>query len=381
MILYNTKGYVIILMNNTELKKDFVYKKIKEDIFAGKYPDGRLPKEEELAVAFNFSRVTIRPALDKLEKEGLIVRMRSKGTFIKQRDTKELGKKILILLDMNQKNDISWPSNYIIPGIESAAKGVAKTEIYPLEFINELGLDAGVKFLKNASIHGTVIFGGRCTGRENYIQMLQRLGKPVVMAGSYPGDVEVTGFAAVRTEFGNAWNDGIRYLKSKGHQRIATITYPLMRGYDDNMELYREFLRKENVYHPEFIKMANTDYESVKNAVLGLLRVEHTPTAVMCYSDFYAIHVLRAAKEYGLKVPENLAVMGYCGFPGGAYLDPSLSTVDFHYFEIGETVMEMLNESDGWFNVKNVSVPDIIYPYEIIERKSTQTLRVEGSFL
>lgn len=371
----------MILMDNTELKKDFVYKKIKEDIFSGKYPDSRLPKEEELAKAFKFSRVTIRPALDRLEKEGLIVRMRSKGTFIKPRYIKKDVRKILILLDMSQKNDISWPSNYIIPGIENAAKSESDVEVCPLQFINEMDLNSGVNFLSNASIHGAVIFGGRYTGQENYIQMLQKLGKPVVMVGAYPGDTAVTGFAAVRTDLGRAWNDGIKYLKSKGHQRIATITYPLMQGYGDDLNAYGDFLKKENIYHPGFIKTANPDYESVKTAFLSLMHLECTPTAIMCYSDFYAIHLLKAAKEYGIKVPENLAVMGYCGFPGSAYLDPPLSTVDFHYFKKGEIVMDMLEKSSDWFNVRHVSPPDIIYPYEVIERKSTQTLRIEGAFL
>jgi DNA-binding LacI/PurR family transcriptional regulator len=244
-----------------------------------------------------------------------------------------------------------------------------------------MDLDAGIKFLNSASIHGTVIFGGRYTGRENYIQMLQKLGKPVIMAGAYPGDTAVTGFAAVRTELGGAWNAGISYLKSKGHQRIATITYPMIQGYENDIEQYRGFLKKEDIYHPEFIKTTARDYDSIKTAFLELMHMEHTPTAVMCYSDFYAIHLLKAAKEYGIKVPENLAVMGYCGFPGSAYLDPPLSTVDFHYFKMGETVMELLKKSGEWFNVKQVSPPDIIYPYEVLERKSTQTSRIEGSFL
>lgn len=370
------------MINEIQFKQEELFERLKTDILSGKYQEGvQLPKEVDFAKTLGVARGTLRTVFDMLENDGLIVRLRSKGTFVKPRYISKTLKKILILLDMNQKNDISWPSNYIIPGIESETKNEMKTEVCPLQFLNEMDLSSGIKFLKNADIHGTVIFGGRYTGQENYIRMLQELGRPVVMAGSYPGDTAVTGFAAVRTELGNAWNDGIRYLKSKGHQRIATITYPLVQGYEDNFDRFRGFLQKEDIYHPDFIKLAERDYESIKKAFQELMEMEHTPTAIMCYSDFYAINLLKAAKEIGIKVPENLAVMGYCGFPGSAYLDPPLSTVDFHYFRIGETIMNIMRKSDEWFKVKQVSPPEIIYPYEVIERMSTQTSRIEGSFL
>ncbi len=369
------------MSNEIQFKQEALYEKLEADILSGKYKEGmQLPKEVDFSKTLGVARGTLRNALNALENKGMIVRLRSRGTFVKPRYAKSTIRKILILLDMNQRNDISWPSNYIIPGIESAAKNEARTETYPLQFINEMDLDSGVKFLNNAAIDGTVIFGGCYSGNENYIRMLQKFSRPVVMAGSCAGDTAVTGFASVRTELCGARQAGIKYLKSKGHQRIATITYPVMQGYD-NLDLYCEFLKSEGVYHPEFIKTANPDYESIKTGFLSLMSMEHTPTAIMCYSDFYAMHLLKIARENGIDVPENLAVMGYCGFPGSAYFDPPLSTVDFHYFKMGETVMEMLKKSDEWFNVEHVSPPDIIYPYEVIERTSTKTLRIEGAFV
>jgi len=369
------------MTNEIQFKQEALYGRLESDILSGKYAEGvQLPKEVDFSKTLGVARGTLRNALNTLESKGLIVRLRSRGTFVKPRYAQSDIKRILILLDMSQKNDITCASNYIIPGIESVAKNAAKTEIWPLQLLNEMDLDSGIKFLNNAFIDGTVIFGGCYSGNENYIRMLQEFRKPVVMANSYPGDTAVTGFASVRTESRGAWNAGITYLKSKGHQRIATITYPLMRGYE-SLDLYCEFLESEGVYYSGFIKIAQNDYESIKTAFLSLMSMEHTPTAIMCYSDFYAIHLLKAVREYGIKIPENLAVMGYCGFPGSAYLDPPLSTVDYHYFKIGETIMEMLKKSDEWFNVKHVSPPDILYPYEVIERTSTQTLRIEGAFV
>lgn len=371
------------MIDTIKFKQEEVYDRLKADILAGRLKESvQLPKEVDFAKSLGVARGTLRNVLDMLENDGLIVRLRSKGTFVKPRNQGTETRKILILLDINQQNDISWPSNYIIPGLESETKNLGmKTEICPLQLINEMSIDVGMKFLNNADIHGVMIFGGRFTGSENYIQILQRLEKPVVIAGGVFGDSKITGFALVRTDLRGARTDAVRHLKIKGHRRIATLGYYPLQGYVNDMEAYKVFLVHEGLYHPDFIKFAEYNYNSIKESFISLMQMEYAPTAIMCYSDFYAIHILRAAKEIGIKVPNELAVMGYCGFPGGAYLDPPLSTVDFHYFKIGETVARIFDKAHEWFGVEGVSAPDIIFPYEIVERESTLIKRMEGAFV
>ena len=47
-------------------------------------------------------------------------------------------------------------------------------------------------------------------------------------------------------------------------------------------------------------------------------------------------------KRKGIRIPEEVAVMGYCGYPGGEFMDPPLSTVDYHYFRIGYEALDKL---------------------------------------
>ncbi|OGV50513.1 MAG: hypothetical protein A2017_01365 [Lentisphaerae bacterium GWF2_44_16] len=371
------------MIETIKFKQEEVYDRLKADILAGRLKEAaQLPKEVDLARSLGVARGTLRNVLDMLENDGLIVRLRSKGTFVKPRNQGTETRKILILLDTINQSDITWPSNYIIPGIENeAGKLGMKTEVCPLHFVSGMDIDAGVSFLQKADIYGAVIFGGRFTGNEPYIRMLRKLGKPVVMAHAYPGDYRTTGFASIRTDLLDSWRTGIRYLKSKGHQCIATINAKVFRGYEEDTEGYYRFLEKEGICNPDLIKIVKYDYANIKNTLTGFMKLGETPTAVLCYSDFYAMHLLQAAKELGIKVPDDLAVMGYCGFPGGAYLDPPLSTVDFHYFRIGETVVRIFDKAHEWFAIEGVSAPDIVFPYEIVERKSTLTKRLEGAFL
>ena len=62
-----------------------VMRSLKEDIFSGRFgPEDRLPSEAELTRLFNVSRVVVRQAMKILEDEGLIVRVRGKGTFVRK---------------------------------------------------------------------------------------------------------------------------------------------------------------------------------------------------------------------------------------------------------------------------------------------------------
>jgi len=370
------------MISEIRFKKEELYDRLKGDILLGRYTErSRLPKEVDLSRELGVARGTLRNVLDLLEKEGLLVRLRSKGTFITSRKEKRETRKILILLDMNEKADMSWPSNYILPGIEGAAGSGTQTETCPLQFVLDMDIDSGVKFLQNSNAHGFVIFGGRFTGNENYILMLQKLGCPVVMAGCFPRDVRVTGFAAVRTNRREAWQDGVKFLKGRGHRHIATLTYACLQGYEEDYAAYQKFLEDEMVYRPELIKVANYNYEEIRGALENLMRLGQPPTAIMCYSDFYAMHLLRAAKELGVRIPENLAVMGYSGFPGTEYLDPPLATVDFHYPQMGETALRILERSSEWFDAaEQTSPPDVVIPHEVVIRRSVQTGRLENTF-
>ena len=118
------------MSNEIQFKQEALYEKLEADILSGKYKEGmQLPKEVDFSKTLGVARGTLRNALNALENKGMIVRLRSRGTFVKPRYAKSTIRKILILLDMNQRNDISWPSNYIIPGIESAAKNEARPKL------------------------------------------------------------------------------------------------------------------------------------------------------------------------------------------------------------------------------------------------------------
>jgi DNA-binding LacI/PurR family transcriptional regulator len=79
-----------------------------------------------------------------------------------------------------------------------------------------------------------------------------------------------------------------------------------------------------------------------RQAALELLRGEVRPTGVICSSDVMAIGVLHAAAELGLRVPEDLSVVGFDGIEATTWTDPQLTTVEQPVAEIAATAVEAL---------------------------------------
>lgn len=354
------------------LKKDLVYNQLREAIRSGKMkPDERFTGEHQLAEEFNVSRVTVRKALERLEDDRLIVRINGKGTFIAENIRGETG---CFMAITDAESPIVSPTQYIYPGLQ---KRLADTGIRldhcSLQFIKSLsGKDAYSLFRKN-SVLGIFLFASTFRGDEPIVGTLKASGLPVVVPHARFKDREIAEFAIMHTDERLAFGDGVRYLSAQGHKRVGTIfsitESAMHRGF--RLEEYSDFLRLNGLDESSVLtKFAEYSQESIGLAVKELMLGPKPPTAIACYSDFYAIHVYNALKELNLRIPEQVVVMGYCGYPGSIYMSPPLSTVDVMYENIGRMAAELMLNSDSWFGGERPVT--VITPHRVVARESTK---------
>jgi len=95
------------------------------------------------------------------------------------------------------------------------------------------------------------------------------------------------------------------------------------------------------------------------------------PTAILCFSDFYAIYVYDALKELKLRIPQDVAVMGICGYPDARMLNPPLSTIDYGYAEFARMAVEMLQNPGKWIDAAGRGKLRL-KPFKLIKRQSTE---------
>lgn len=350
-------------------KQDILYDHLKETIGTESYPDGRLPTEKKLAASLSVSQSTLRKALARLESEHLIERIPSRGTFVCPPAER---KKRLIALETLSYQDVSNPTGEYLMGLRNACEQrKMDLQMLPLPVLRACPERETIrKFRDDNGIAGFVLFGGQFSGREDYIRILQEVDKPTVILGGYPGDDRTTGFTSVHIDVRAAWEDATLTLAGLGHRRIGFLSSPVVRGYGENFTAWHAFLRAHDLYAPELLKsirMVPVDEKALRRAFDELLALPDPPTALLCFSDILALRIYTLAAEKNMRIPDDLAVMGFCHLSGLQYLPLSLSTVDFHYRESGEEAVRIIAENrSGHFERA-----ERIIPYEIILAEST----------
>jgi DNA-binding LacI/PurR family transcriptional regulator len=143
--------------------------------------------------------------------------------------------------------------------------------------------------------------------------------------------------------------DGARqmteYLLDRGHTRIAFIAalnaWPTI---EERHSGYLDALRVRGIDSPRELQIfrGRWDPQSGEEMANVLLALAEPPTAIMAGNDILALGVMRAVRDAGLKVPNDVAVTGFNDFDFAAYVDPPLTTVAIPAYDMGLASAAML---------------------------------------
>ncbi|MCS7178173.1 MAG: LacI family DNA-binding transcriptional regulator [Anaerolineae bacterium] len=189
-------------------------------------------------------------------------------------------------------------------------------------------------------------------------------GVPFVIAGRYPHEranyVDVDNVVGARM--------AVEHLLRLGHERIATITGPLnMFAAQDRLEGYRQALTARGIPIDEHLIVEGDFTEQGGQAAMKRL-LPYRPTAVFAASDMMAIGALKALREDGLRVPEDIALVGFDDVPLASMVDPALTTVRQPIEQLGSMAVELLISLLE--NPQRETVHRVVLPTELVIRAS-----------
>lgn len=148
----------------------------------------------------------------------------------------------------------------------------------------------------------------------------------------------------VMTDNINGARFAVRHLVSRGHRKIgfvnghgmAAVSVDRRRGYEDAM-------RSANLpVDPSWIYESDFTLEGGKRGLKSLLESHPDMTGVFLASDLMAIGALQYAREEGIRVPEDIALVGFDNIDLGAFVTPTLTTISQPRHDMGATAAEML---------------------------------------
>lgn len=139
------------------------------------------------------------------------------------------------------------------------------------------------------------------------------------------------------------------YLATKalidaGHRKIGIITGNLKKSVAQNrLQGYKNALSEAKIaLNPHWIVESHFDFEGGALGIQSLLTQSSRPTAVFCCSDTIAVGAYQAIQQQGLRIPQDLSIMGYDDIELARYLSPPLSTICQPKAELGKLAVEAL---------------------------------------
>jgi len=139
----------------------------------------------------------------------------------------------------------------------------------------------------------------------------------------------------------------VRHLLRLGHRHIALITGPVNNiDSQQRLEGYQAAIR-ESESAEELVYVGDFGERSGYDAAVKILERAPRPTAIFAANDYMAVGVIGALADAGLRVPEDMAVVGFDDIPLARYLTPPLTTVHVDMLQLGERAVDLLLERHG----------------------------------
>jgi len=181
------------------------------------------------------------------------------------------------------------------------------------------------RFINRAHLDGVLILPP-VSDIEELAVRLDELGCKFVRFSSKLGNKP---WKQVVTDYMPAIMDMTGHLVELGHRDFAFISGPPSHiSSQKRQEVFIEALARQNIKLPKTMIVEGAfTYQSGLKAARKLLSREHRPTAIFAANDEMAFGVMNVANEMGIKVPDDLSVVGFDGTPFSTFVIPSLSTI------------------------------------------------------
>ena len=257
----------------------------------------------------------------------------------------------------------------IINGIEQEAKNEGRQCFVCQSHSRTEIMAEEVEALLSHMVEGLIIFPvNSFVQKDLYLDLLKRPVNFVLV------DQRVDGVRApyVGNDNRKAGRLATGHLLTRGHRRIACI-----RGYWDSLSArdrfrgYADALADAGIALEEDLVAGNGfDTDEGYRSAQKLLKGRHSFTALVAPNDFVALGAIRALEEGGLRVPEDVAVIGCGNLDMCSWVSPSLSSIDQSPGKIGQAAMRLLAEA-GPPASKKTAPRETIIDSSVVVRKST----------
>ncbi len=347
-----------------ELKALILEEKIK--------PGEKMPSENVLSKQYGVSRQTVRKAISDLVNEGFVYAVQGSGTYCSDASRfKKDSKDIAVVM--------TYLSDYIFPKVISGIDSVLSENGYSIVLKNtNNSRTREIKCLEELiekNIDGIIIEPSKsnvfCKHKDLY-DRLDKYGIPYIfIQGSY-SVMEDKPHVIMDDEKGAYLLTG--YLISQGHKNIIGVFKSDDTQGQNRHKGYAKALAKAGLtYDPENVIWFYTEDRAVHpyTNLQKMIKSGKKVDAIVAYNDQIAFHLIKAIRELGLKVPQDISITGYDNSQPAANTDITLTTIVHPQQELGKIAAQMLLKMIRGEEVEKriVVEPELVIGNSCIKRK------------
>ncbi|HAM80007.1 LacI family DNA-binding transcriptional regulator [Ornithinibacillus bavariensis] len=162
----------------------------------------------------------------------------------------------------------------------------------------------------------------------------------------------------------------VKYLKQLGCKRIAHICGPdNVSNTKERLGGYIDEVKNEEWFLSSYVVSGDYQYDKAMDATKNLLKSHPEVDGIFVANDLMGVGVLKAAQELGLKVPEDIQIIGFDGISLGEKITPSITTMKQPIYEMGTRAAQLLIQQ---INEPNQQVQHEKYEVTLVKRESTK---------
>lgn len=229
---------------------------------------------------------------------------------------------------------------------------------------------ATVEALLNARVDGIIASHGKETANFDHFLKVKERGIPLILFDRSNDELEVS--HVVIDDFLGAYK-ATEHLIQQGCRRIAHFTnIRKISIYKERLRGYREALLANGLeYNEQLVVESNLQLEDGRTSMEKLLKLRQMPDAVFSASALGAVGAMQVIKERNIKIPQQIALVGFSNEVFTSFTEPSLSTVEQHSLRIGNAAAEIFLEEVALRNKKFIPQKVVLKP-ELIIRDSSR---------
>ncbi|MCM3259540.1 GntR family transcriptional regulator [Paenibacillus lautus] len=349
-----------------QMVKDYVLSQIENREFT---KDDRIPSESEFSKLLDVSSITVRKALSELVNEGVIYRVRGKGSFVASQ------------ADASEKTSTSNLVAFVISGVDLYDSSYMQIMRGIQSFLGQHGCKLIIEFVENdfeqerelilgliqTELRGLLIYSSDPEAAKGYLGEIRKKSIPFVMLDRSPSGYPVN---VVTCNNHDGAYEAVENLIQQGHRRIGFAAYDYHLSPEvDRYNGYCNAMSNASIPIPDSLLFLDKELDY---AELVSLIQNGELTALFCANDKRALEVIEQLTALDIRIPEQVSLMGFDDFESSKFAKVALSTVKQYFDVLGYESAKLLFEitEGSSYGNKKVMLPtslvirDTIKPFQ-----------------